>query len=110
MTTTTSTPALRIETPFSVLQAQLDAIAAQMKVYEEGGMSGDSCAGLHDARAYDAATWSDGTPIEDHTYPPGAVAVDFTYIYAASRASSGFGLETTVFDAAGNVIDSQDWG
>lgn len=58
------------------------------------------CAELNGYRAYPATERGD--------YPADAVAVDFTYLYADE--DQVLGLETTVFAADGDILDTHDFG
>jgi hypothetical protein len=86
--------------------AQAQAIAEQTMVYFAKETPCDGLDGL-----------SILTPMEfdrrhGGTLKPGEVGVEFRY--DAPKNGFGFaahvGLETTVFDAQGNVVWSQDWG
>jgi hypothetical protein len=79
--------------------AQAQAIADQTMVYFAKETPCDGLDGL-----------SILTPTEfdrrhGGTLKPGEIGVEFRY-----DAGAHIGLETTVFDAQGNVVWSQDWG
>lgn len=83
-------------------RAQAEAIAAQTRVYY---LPETSCAGL--ARDPRILTDPEEISLYAGTLVDGAVAVAFRYEY---EDRDGAGLEVTVYNRAGEVTTSQDWG